>query len=227
MADPSPATARRVRSSPALPRASARLLPLPWRAGTFDLVLTYLTDPTGAQATHDRCRAAGARVLLVQANVARAHDVERQSGGRWPSAGRWMCWSTMPASISIGRCMSSGGGLGSRRRRQHEGRVFVCAGGVAGDAPAADGGSIINIGASTGIRGRRNAINYCAAKAGVLVMTQCLALELAPTIRVNCVIPGLTDTDEVQQRFGLAESERRAEAEQAIPLGRMAPGGGG
>ena len=43
-----------------------------------------------------------------------------------------------------------------------------------------DGGVIVNIGASTGIRGRRNGVNTCASKAGLMIMTQCLALELAP-----------------------------------------------
>ncbi|HCF88030.1 MAG TPA: short-chain dehydrogenase, partial [Ktedonobacter sp.] len=43
-----------------------------------------------------------------------------------------------------------------------------------------DGGIILNIGASTGIRGRKNGINTCASKAGIMVMTQCLALELGP-----------------------------------------------
>ena len=48
-----------------------------------------------------------------------------------------------------------------------------------------EGGVILNIGSSTGIRGRRNGVNTCASKAGLMIMTQCLALELAPTIRVN------------------------------------------
>jgi NAD(P)-dependent dehydrogenase (short-subunit alcohol dehydrogenase family) len=84
-----------------------------------------------------------------------------------------------------------------------------------------DGGVILNIGSSTGIRGRRNGINTCASKAGLMIMTQCLALELAPKIRVNTVIPGLTLTDETERRFGLRAQAERNAREQAIPMRRL------
>jgi 3-oxoacyl-[acyl-carrier protein] reductase len=84
-----------------------------------------------------------------------------------------------------------------------------------------DGGVILNVGASTGIRGRRNGVNTCASKAGLIVMTQCLALELAPKIRVNTVIPGLIVTDETERRFGLGEPAVRRAREESIPLGRL------
>jgi acetoacetyl-CoA reductase/3-oxoacyl-[acyl-carrier protein] reductase len=64
-------------------------------------------------------------------------------------------------------------------------------------------GHIINFGASTGIKGRKNGVNYCSDKAGVITLTRCLALELAPKIRVNCIIPGLIDTEEVMTRYNL------------------------
>ena len=35
-----------------------------------------------------------------------------------------------------------------------------------------EGGVILNVGASTGIQGRRDGVNYCASKAGVMVMTK-------------------------------------------------------
>jgi 3-oxoacyl-[acyl-carrier protein] reductase len=83
------------------------------------------------------------------------------------------------------------------------------------------GGTILNIGASTGIRGRRNGINTCASKAGLMLMTQCLALELAPRIRVNTIVPGLTITDETERRFQLHDPTVRSAREESIPLGRL------
>jgi NAD(P)-dependent dehydrogenase (short-subunit alcohol dehydrogenase family) len=83
-------------------------------------------------------------------------------------------------------------------------------------------GIILNIGATTGIRGRVNGINYCASKAGVLIMTKCLALELAPKIRVNCVIPGMTRTQELVERFGLDDPETERNVLKMVPLGRVA-----
>jgi 3-oxoacyl-[acyl-carrier protein] reductase len=84
-----------------------------------------------------------------------------------------------------------------------------------------DGGIILNIGASTGIRGRRNGINTCASKAGLMMMTQCLALELGPKIRVNTIIPGLVVTQETIQRFSLDDPAVRRTREEAIPLQRL------
>lgn len=82
-------------------------------------------------------------------------------------------------------------------------------------------GHIINIGAPTGIRGRKNGCNYCSAKAGVINLTKCLALELAPKIRVNCILPGLIETEEVMTRFNLYHKENYDAAISRIPMGRL------
>jgi NAD(P)-dependent dehydrogenase (short-subunit alcohol dehydrogenase family) len=84
-----------------------------------------------------------------------------------------------------------------------------------------DGGVILNIGASTGLRGRRNGANTCASKAGLAILTQCLALELAPKIRVNTIIPGLTVTAETSLRFDLNDPHVRQAREDAIPMSRL------
>lgn len=84
-----------------------------------------------------------------------------------------------------------------------------------------EGGLILNIGASTGIRARTNGANTCASKAAVMILTQCFALELAPKVRVNTIIPGLIETEETRRRFGLDDPEVRHAREQAIPLGRI------
>jgi NAD(P)-dependent dehydrogenase (short-subunit alcohol dehydrogenase family) len=96
---------------------------------------------------------------------------------------------------------------------------FLCSQRAAHDMTA--GGVIINIGASTGIRARKNGINTCASKAGLMLMTQCLALELAPTIRINTVIPGLVVTEETTQRFNLDDPEVRSTRLSNVPLGRL------
>ena len=83
------------------------------------------------------------------------------------------------------------------------------------------GGVVVNVGATTGIRPRRNGVNYCASKAGVLHLTKCLALELAPRVRVNCLIPGLIETDEVVARLDLDNPDSRAAALTEIPQRRI------
>lgn len=84
------------------------------------------------------------------------------------------------------------------------------------------GGAILNIGAASANTGRRNGANYCAAKAAVMALTKCLAIEFAPRVQVNCLVPGWTETEDVVQRFQLSDEERRRRLESGILLGRLA-----
>ncbi len=84
-----------------------------------------------------------------------------------------------------------------------------------------DCGHIVNIGAVTGIRGRKNGVNYCSARAGVLNLTRCLALELAPKISVNTITPGYIATEEVVTRHSLHLKENHDKAVSLVPAGRL------
>ena len=82
-------------------------------------------------------------------------------------------------------------------------------------------GLIINLGAACGQIGRKNGANFCSAKGGIIALTKCMALELAPRIRVNCIIPGSIKTREVIDRYHL-ETEEGLEKELAtLPIGRL------
>ena len=57
-------------------------------------------------------------------------------------------------------------------------------------------GRIVTFSSIAGLRPRMNQIAYSASKAGVIAMTQCMAEAWAGDgIRVNCVCPGLTETE--------------------------------
>ncbi|MPZ88609.1 MAG: glucose 1-dehydrogenase [Nitriliruptorales bacterium] len=79
-----------------------------------------------------------------------------------------------------------------------------------------EGGSIVNIASTSGHRGRRNAVAYCTAKAGILNLTRAMACDLAPHgIRVNSVSPTKTGASV----GGLQPTGARDTRE--IPLGRL------
>ncbi|MFA3876196.1 SDR family NAD(P)-dependent oxidoreductase [Streptomyces sp. MMCC 100] len=91
-------------------------------------------------------------------------------------------------------------------------------------APAmveAGGGSIVNVASTTAIRPRADGANYCASKAGLLQLTKCLALELAPHVRVNALLPGFTDTEEVTERYRLDDPVRLGAVLGTVPRGRL------
>jgi NAD(P)-dependent dehydrogenase (short-subunit alcohol dehydrogenase family) len=86
-------------------------------------------------------------------------------------------------------------------------------------------GNVVSLGSDAGLIGELNLIVYCASKGGIVNMTRAMALELAPTVRVNCVCPGFVDTDMVR-RDGIDLADDPAAAEQEMigyaPLKRIA-----
>ena len=82
-------------------------------------------------------------------------------------------------------------------------------------------GLIINIGAACGQMGRKNGANFCSAKGGIFALTKCLALELAPRIRVNCLVPGSVQTREVVDRYHLETDEGLKTELASLPMGRL------
>ncbi|MEX0445913.1 3-ketoacyl-ACP reductase FabG2 [Xenorhabdus sp. SGI246] len=79
------------------------------------------------------------------------------------------------------------------------------------------GGRIITLSSVSGLMGNRGQVNYSAAKAGIIGATKALAIELAKRkITVNCIAPGLIDTDMVQ-----IEEPALKEAIHMIPMKRM------
>lgn len=85
-------------------------------------------------------------------------------------------------------------------------------------------GSIINIASTAAIKAAAEMGAYCIAKAGVVMLTRVLALELAQyNIRVNAIAPYMVKTKFSQPLWGDPETLKQIESE--IPLGRLAEPG--
>lgn len=83
---------------------------------------------------------------------------------------------------------------------------------------AADGGVIVNIASVSGMVGMPFYAGYNVTKAGVIELTKTLAIELAPSVRVNAICPGYVLTP-MQEAEYTAEEIRECEAK--LPLGRL------
>ena len=96
--------------------------------------------------------------------------------------------------------------------------VFFVAQQAARRMLAGDGGVILNMGSTNGLMGYPYYAGYNASKAGVIELTRSMALELAPTVRVNAVCPGFILTP-------MQEAEYTPERQQAfarkVPLNRL------
>lgn len=87
--------------------------------------------------------------------------------------------------------------------------------------------SIVNLASQAAKRGTAQVSVYSAAKAGVLGWARSASLDLAPTIRVNSVCPGIVDTAMIERHYenvfeleGIPPELAKQEFESLIPLGR-------
>jgi NAD(P)-dependent dehydrogenase (short-subunit alcohol dehydrogenase family) len=81
------------------------------------------------------------------------------------------------------------------------------------------GGVIISISSVSAIRPAPGSAAYAAAKAGLLSLTQSLAVEWAPKVRVNAVTAGLIRTEQAHLHYG--DEAGIAAVAATIPLGRL------
>lgn len=82
------------------------------------------------------------------------------------------------------------------------------------------GGAIVNFASVAGVRAFPGIAPYCAAKAGILMLTHCAALEyVSYGIRVNAVCPGTIDTPMIDRLIASLEARGIPDARQSIHTG--------
>ena len=97
--------------------------------------------------------------------------------------------------------------------------VFLCSQVVAREMIEQGSGAIVNMASTNGILGEPGLAHYNASKAGVVLLSKTMAIELAPhNVRVNSVCPGFILTD-LAQEGGMSEDVIR-EYTAKIPLNR-------
>ncbi len=190
------------------------------RAGAHAVIVDL--DGKNALAVAGEVRALGRQAIAVHADVRKPEDVRRMVDQTLAAFGR----------IDVG--VNNVGGLGGRAMQPvreastefWDGVVelnlrttFLCSQAFArAMIDRGTKGVIINIASISGLRGSARLAPYGAAKAGVMHLTQTLAMELGPHgIRVNCVAPASIDTPDVARHM---TPERRAATARAMPLGR-------
>ncbi len=188
-------------------------------------------DPSFLDETATRLRAAGARFACFPGDVSRTADVERFFDDAVAQFG------------GVDICVNNAGVGGDGTplvMTSDEGfdrviavnlrGVFLCARAAARRMVARGrSGRIINVSSQAGKTGFPLLGPYCAAKAGVLLLTQVLAKELAGAgILVNAVCPGTIDTPLLRGGLELFAAAQGVSFEEfalksfpPIPLGRI------
>ena len=91
-------------------------------------------------------------------------------------------------------------------------------------------GAIVTISSAAGLRASPESLAYCSSKAGLQMLTQCLAVDHGPEgVRVNCVAPGWVRTpmadeemDALGDRLGISRDRAYDACSADIPLRRAA-----
>ncbi|MBO5363914.1 MAG: 3-oxoacyl-ACP reductase FabG [Clostridia bacterium] len=96
--------------------------------------------------------------------------------------------------------------------------AFYCSRGVLPHMIHQKSGAIVNVSSIWGITGAACEVAYSTAKAGLIGMTRALAKEVGPSgITVNCVAPGVIDTD----MNATLDKETLTQLIEETPLGRL------
>ncbi len=221
-------------------RATAlRLASLGADVACLDIARPYEDAPLHGTASSDdlddvveQVRASGRRAVALRADVSDADAVERAVTEATDALG------TITAVANVAGGSGPGFGLGplvaipvEEFRRVLDVNVIgtwlvskACASRM---VAAGVGGRICSVSSQAGKRAFPMLGAYCAAKSAIILLTQCLALELGPAgISVNAVCPGTVDTDLVN-RDGMFEQLMGGKAgldafvEREIPLRRL------
>ena len=194
--------------------AAARLLA---RRG-YAVAVNYKTSEAAARALVQELQAGGGRALAFGADVAQEAEVKALFAAVRTCLGpvdalvcnagvaeRWLFLDL--TADSYGRMMDNN--LKS---------AFLCCKEALGGMLDQGGGAIVLVSSMWGRRGASCEVHYSASKAGVIGLCQGLAREFGPSgVRVNCVAPGVIDTD---MNAGLDGETLLALAEET-PLGRL------
>lgn len=186
------------------------------RAGA-DVVVNYREREAAASGVANAINASGRRAVSVQADVTIREQV------------RAMVSHTIETMGAIDILVNNAGLLQQKPFAEITDEdwdrvlavnlkgAFLCSQEVLPGMLRGRSGRIVNMASSGGQLGGSLAPHYAAGKAGVISLTRSLARLAAPDVAVNCVAPGLIDTEMTQAEIA---SKAGTEKLRQIPLGR-------
>jgi 3-oxoacyl-[acyl-carrier protein] reductase len=201
-------------------RSIGRAIAMGFAREGADVAVNYVSNTAEAQSTVRDIEALGRQALAVKTDTSKRAEVEAMVNEVWEHFGQidilvnnagvqkrvyfldleendwdWMLGVNLKGYYLVGQSVAA-----RMKARQH--------------------GAIINISSEAAGFPAQRMTAYCVSKAGVTMLTKCMALELAQYgIRVNALAPGLTRTD--INRKDLEDEEFLKMRVTRIPLGRV------
>jgi NAD(P)-dependent dehydrogenase (short-subunit alcohol dehydrogenase family) len=163
-------------------------------AGRGGHVFVADIDAEKAKATAETIGRAGGRAETAPCDVTRASDVQAAFGAAERSFGRLDVVVHCAGILRARRIEDSSEAEWEEVIRVNLHGAFLATRAAIPILRRHGGGSIVHMASRMSIRVKEEHGAYAAAKAGVLQLTRMAALEGAPSIRVNCVLPGFVDS---------------------------------
>lgn len=183
------------------------------------VVVTALHSST-VEATAQQVRALGSKSLPIVADVTKSEQVSNLVKATIKEFGRIdILVNNAGGASQLTPVVSLGDEEWDQQIRLNLTSAFLCSREISRVMLAQKRGNIINISSDAGTRAVPGLAAYATAKAGLITFTKTLSIELSRyNIRVNCILPGATETDQGSNLRGTAQ-ERVERA--GIPLGRI------
>jgi NAD(P)-dependent dehydrogenase (short-subunit alcohol dehydrogenase family) len=156
----------------------------------YRLLVNYHSSAVEAEELRDELLAAGGEVIAVQADVSERSQVTRMLETALQQYGRVDLVVNNAAIIDECGFLQVDDDRWGRTMKVNLDGPFYVAQAAARVMADAGGGRIINICGTAGVSPIGDYAPYCAAKAGLDMLTRCMAQALAPDIQVNGVAPG-------------------------------------
>ena len=191
-------------------------------AAGADVAISYVGHLEGATATVDALRATGRQSLAVPLDqrdpVFIDAAVEKVVGafGRLDILVNNAAWNI---GIPFSDLDALGPEIWDRIIETNLRGPYLLARAFAPHLRAHGAGRIVNIASVGGLYPASSSIAYSASKAGLIRLSRCLAVALAPDVTVNCIAPGLIEGTRMAQRI---PEEVVQQSRQQVVLGRVA-----
>lgn len=184
------------------------------KAGS-DIAIVYAKSRDGAERFAGTLRQSGIRAQAFQCDVADAAQVTRMVSQVMEAFGRidvlvndaaynkWIPFTDLDAlTLEEWQKILSTNLTGP----------MLCIKAVAPAMKAAGGGRIVNIASVAGLAPQGSSIAYAVSKAGLIHLTRCMAVGLAPQVLVNCIAPGYLDDTRATSNLDPAYRQRSRES---------------
>jgi 3-oxoacyl-[acyl-carrier protein] reductase/pteridine reductase len=154
------------------------------------IVLNYYASAPAAAGTQAELEALGVEVLPIRANVADPDSVNGMVAQAIDHFGRIDILVNNAALFDKTLFLKMTVDDWDRVMNTNLRGPFLCARAVAPHMLKLDEALIVNITDLSGLVPTRHMLAHSVSKAGLISLTQALALELRPTVRVNAIAPG-------------------------------------